>query len=158
MGDKMTPITATPAFQNVECAYAVQASTSELVPASLSDTAPWLYSALSQLHDLQRSGRKIPGVGDLRIAEPASTQIRTILSLIEVNTLPIPTLSPISGGGIGMKWDVGNREVEFTIFASGNTVVARLEDAQLIDDCELAGNSQAQADLNRYLGWLVGAR
>jgi hypothetical protein len=57
-----------------------------------------------------------------------------------------------------MKWDVGNREVEFTIFASGNTVVARLEDAQLIDDCELAGNSQAQADLNRYLGWLVGAR
>jgi len=154
----MTPITSTPAFQNIDFVHAVPASTSELVPASLSDTAPWLYSALSQLHELQRSGRELPGVGDLRIAERASTQIRTILSLIEVNTLPTPTLSPISGGGIGMKWNVGNREVEFTTFASGNTVVAKLEDALLIDDCEFARNSHAQTDLNRYLGWLVGAR
>jgi hypothetical protein len=154
----MTPITATPAFEQVICAQAIQTSTSELVPASLSDTAPWLYSALSQLHDLQRAGRSVSEVGDLRIAEPASTQIRTILSLIKVKTLPTPTLYPISGGGVGMKWNVGNREVEFTTFASGNTVVAELEDAQLVDDCEFEENFQAQVDLNSYLGWLVGAR
>jgi len=154
----MTPITATPAFEQVLSVKAVQASTSELVPASLSDTAPWLYSALSQLHDLQRAGRDVPEVGDLRIAETASTQIRTILSLISVRTLPTPILYPISGGGVGMKWSVGNREVEFTTFASGNTIAAELENAQLVDDCEFAENSKAQTDLNSYLGWLVNAR
>jgi hypothetical protein len=113
---------------------------------------------LSQLHDLQRAGRNVPEVGDLHVAEKASTQTRTILSLIRVQTLPTPTLYPISGGGVGMKWNVGNREVEFTIFASGSTVVAELENAQLVDDCEFAQDSQAQTDLNGYLAWLVGAR
>jgi hypothetical protein len=154
----MTPITAAPAFQHVDSVHGLQASTSELVPASLSDTAPWLYSALSQLHDLERSGRDIPGVGDLRVAEPASGQTRTVLSLVEVDTLPIPTLYPISGGGIGMRWNVGNREVEFTTFGNGNTVMAMLENDQLVQDSEFNGNLNAHTDLNSYLRWLVGAR
>jgi hypothetical protein len=155
----MTPITADPAFQHVEASQALRVSTSVLVPASLSDTAPWLYSALSQLHHLQREGCAVPGVGDLRIAEPASIQIRSVLALIDANvTLPTPTLYPISGGGVGMKWDVGSREVEFTIFASGNAVVAKLDSDQVIDDSELTGNPHACADLNDYLGWLVAAR
>ncbi len=152
----MTPITATPAFQSVECAREVQAATSQLVPAALSDSAPWLYSALSQLHDLERTGRDVPGVGDLRLSDTASTTTRTLLSLIEVGTLPPPTLYPISGRGIGMRWNVGRREVEFTTFASGTTVVAKLENDQLVDDAEL--NENPVAELNSYLKWLVSAR
>jgi len=151
----MTPLTATPAFQHVDSVHAVKAATSELVPASLSDTAPWLYSALSQLHDLQDSGRNLIGVGDLRISERASTQVRTILSLINIKTLPTPVLYPLSGSGIGLKWTVGSREVEFTIFASAKTVVAKLEKGQLLDDCEFSEGTDAQSDLNGYLGWLV---
>jgi hypothetical protein len=156
MGDKMTPFTATPAFQGVDCAKNVQAQTSQLVPASLSDSAPWLYSALSQLHDLERVGQNMPGVGDLRLSEGASTTTRTLLSLIEVEVLPSPTLYPISGRGVGMRWNVGRREVEFTTFASGSTVVAKLENNQLVDDTELPQNPVAE--LNSYLKWLVSAR
>jgi hypothetical protein len=152
----MTPITASAAFQNIESAMHVQAATSELVPSSLSGSAPWLYSALSQLHDLERQGRDIPGVGDLRLSDVASRATRTLLSLIEVGTLPAPTLYPISGCGVGMRWNVGRREVEFTTFASGNTVMAKLENYQLLDDAELAANPVVE--LNSYLQWLVGAR
>jgi len=152
----MTPITAGAAFQSVEYAKQVQAATSELVPASLSDSAPWLYSALSQLHELERGGRNLPGVGDLRLSDAASSATRTLLSLIEVGTLPSPTLYPISGRGVGMRWNVGRREVEFTTFASGSTVMAKLENFQLVDDAELAGNPVVE--LNSYLKWLVGAR
>lgn len=152
----MTPITAGAAFQCVEYPKDIRAATSELVPTSLSDSAPWLYSALSQLHELERFGSDVRGVGDLRVSDNASTKTRTLLSLIEVDTLPPPTLCPISGGGVGMRWNVGRREVEFTTFASGSTVMAKLENSQLVDDSDLPGNQIA--DLNSYLKWLVGAR
>ena len=155
----MTPFTSAGAFQYVDAAQAVTASTGQLVPASLADNAPWLYSALSQLHDIERAGRDIPGVGDLRITEPASLQVKTVLVLIDVKgALPTPTLYPISGGGVGMKWNVGTREVEFTTFANGNTIVAKVDNHEFVDDSELTGNPQADRDLNNYLGWLVAAR
>lgn len=152
----MMPITAGPAFQSVECVNNVQPATSELVPSSLSDSAPWLYSALSQLHDLERGGRNVPGVGDLRVSDAASTATRTLLSSIDEQALPSPVLYTISGRGIGMRWNVGRREVEFTTFASGSSVMAKLESAQLVDDTELAGNPAAE--LKSYLQWLMGAR
>ncbi len=155
----MTPITAAPAFEHIDSGYAIHASTSELVHASLSEAAPWLYSALSQLHELQRAGRDLPGVGDLRITDAASTQIITVLAMIKVrDPLPTPTLYPISGGAVGMKWNLGSREVEVTTFANGNTVVAKIDGDQIIDDCELRGNYQASTEPSAYLGWLVAER
>jgi hypothetical protein len=152
----MTPISAGPALSPIDCPQVLPTSTSELVSASLSDGAPWLYSALSQLHELERSGENMLGVGDLRISDAASAQLRTLLSSIEVKSLPSPTLYPISGRGVGLRWDVGQREVEFTIFDNGATVIAKLENAQLLDDCELAAHPPAE--FNNFLRWLVAAR
>jgi hypothetical protein len=150
------PISASAPLQPVDCQSYIHAATSELVSASLTGSAPWLYSALSQLHELQNSGRDLPGVGDLRISDAASTQILMLLSLIEVRDLLPPVLYPISGQGIGMRWNVGRREVEFTVFDNGNTVMAKLERSELVDDTELTGDMHAE--VGRYLEWVVGAR
>jgi hypothetical protein len=152
----MTPISASAVLQPVDCQVYIQAATSELVSASLSGSAPWLYSALSQLHELESSGRDLPGVGDLRISDAASGQMLSLLSLIKVRELPPPALYPISGRGVGMRWNVGRREVEFTIFADGNTVMAKLERSDLVDDTELTGDMHAE--VGQYLEWVVGAR
>jgi len=153
------PLTAVPAFDHIDSGRAIHASTSELVPASLSDTAPWLYSALSQLHDLQSNGREIPGVGDLRITELASTQNRTVLAVIRVGeTLPAPTLYPVSGGAVGMKWNVGKREVDVTTFSNGNTVISKIDSDEVLDDCELRGGNDTCVELSGYLRWLLGER
>jgi hypothetical protein len=79
-----------------------------------------------------------------------------LLSLIEVRQLPPPVLYPISGRAIGMRWNVGRREVEFTVFDNGNTVMAKLERSELVDDTELTGDMHAE--VGRYLEWVVGAR
>jgi hypothetical protein len=152
----MTPITASAVLQPVDYQHYIQAATSELATASLAGSAPWLYSALSQLHELEDSGRVVPGVGDLRVSNAASTRMRMLLSLIEVRELLAPVLYPISGQGIGMRWNVGRREVEFTVFADGNTVMARLENSDLVGDTELRGD--VHAEVGQYLGWVVGAR
>ncbi len=152
----MTPISASAVLQPVDCQVCIRAATSELVSASLSGSAPWLYSALSQLHELEKSGRDLPGVGDLRISGDASAKMRMLLSLVDVRELPPPVLYPISGQGIGMRWNVGRREVEFTIFADGNTVMAKLERSNLVDDTELTGDMHAE--VGQYLEWVVGAR
>jgi hypothetical protein len=154
----MTPLTATPAFEHVELAPTIPTATSELVATALSDMAPWLYSALSQLHNIERHGQNLPGVGDLRIADPASTQMKVLLSHIAITDLPTPLLYPISGRGAGMKWNVGKREVEFTIFASGATVMAKLENDELLDDSELNADPNFCKAVNSYLAWLIGAR
>jgi len=108
------------------------------------------------LHELEISGRDLPGVGDLRISDAASGQMLSLLSLIKVRELPPPALYPISGRGVGMRWNVGRREVEFTIFADGNTVMAKLERSDLVDDTELTGDMHAE--VGQYLEWVVGAR
>lgn len=152
----MTPITASATLQPVDCPHPIHAATSELATASLSGSAPWLYSALSQLHEVENAGRNVPGVGDLRVSEVASTQMRRLLSMIEVRALPSPILYPISGRGLGMRWNAGRREVEFTIFADGNTVMAKLQRSELVDDAELTGDMHAE--VGEYLEWVVGAR
>jgi hypothetical protein len=149
-------VSASAPLQPVDCTNYIHAATSELVSASLTGSAPWLYSALSQLHELQNSGRDLPGVGDLRISDAASTQVLMLLSLIEVRELLPPVLYPISGQGIGMRWNVGRREVEFTVFSDGNTVMAKLEKSELVDDTELTGDMHAE--VGQYLEWVVGAR
>jgi len=152
----MIAISSGPALQHVECLRQVHAATGELVPSSLSDTAPWLYSALSQLHELESSGQKVEGAGDTRVSDTASARLRMLLSLIDVGTLPPPVLYAVSGGGLGMRWDVGRREVEFTVFDSGNTVMAKLENSELVDDTDLAADIHVQ--VRNYLEWLGGAR
>jgi hypothetical protein len=152
----MIPISATAPLQPVDCQPYIHAATSELVSASLTGSAPWLYSALSQLHELQNSGQDLPGVGDLRISDAASTQVLLLLSSIEVRDLLPPVLYPISGQGVGMRWNVGRREVEFTVFDNGNTVMAKLERSELVDDTELTGDMHAE--VGQYLEWVVGAR
>jgi hypothetical protein len=152
----MIAISSGPALQHVECSRLPHAATGELVPASLSDTAPWLYSALSQLHELENSGQKIAGAGDTRVSNIASGRMRTILSVIDVGTLPAPVLYAVTGGGLGMRWDVGRREVEFTIFDNGNAVMAKLENSELVDDTDLADD--IYPEVREYLEWLGGAR
>ena len=151
----MTPISAT-ATQSMDCYPSFQNPPSELATASLSGSVPWLYSALSQLHELENSGRDLPGVGDLRISEAASGRILSILSSIKMRELLPPALYPISGRGVGMRWTVGRREVEFTIFDDGNTVMAKLEKSDLVDDTELVDDMHAE--VGQYLEWVVGPR
>jgi hypothetical protein len=89
--------------------------------------APWLYSALSKLWDLEHGGRLNAGVGDLRITANTAIRVRQLLSKIGrikfgagyPNSLPAPSLNVFSGGGITVKWRVGPRAVKYSIWPEG---------------------------------------
>jgi hypothetical protein len=102
---------------------------SQLVPMVSFEQLPWLLPALQKLSDLQREGRDIPGVGDLRISEETSAIVRRLLSRIAYRNLAVPQLIPMSGGGVGINWSIPDKEVSFKVFPSDEEIVYVVTDA-----------------------------
>jgi hypothetical protein len=72
------------------------------------------------------TGQDIPGIGDLRIAEPTANHIRRLLATIPAQHLPEPRLAPFSGGGLALILSAGNRELTFTTYPDHNDFVFML--------------------------------
>src|SRR5262245_780881 len=70
---------------------------------------PWLLPAIVKLRDLERDGRYIAGIGDLRIGGDTADSVRQLLSRVNVSNLPVPEVVPISGGGVGLMWESPSR-------------------------------------------------
>jgi hypothetical protein len=87
------------------------------------ETAPWLPVAYEDLRLLQDTGQHIAGLGDLRISQATADEARRILTLASTIQLPKPTVVPFSGGGIGLTWNLEEREITFNIFPGEREVV-----------------------------------
>ena len=133
MGEKVTPLTASPALTSADVAP-FYAQAAQLEKMTLAESAPWLYTALAQLRSLEEEGRLVPGLGDLRVEDRTAANARLLLSLIGVADLPVPTVSPVSGGSVSIIWSVGQKEVKFSCFPDGQTLYFRCENDDIIDD------------------------
>jgi hypothetical protein len=80
------------------------------------ELARWLPSLLSDLRSLETSGLNIPGIGDLRVAHSTADNVRRLLTLAAAAPLPEPAFSPFSGGGVALTWNLGNRELSFSVY------------------------------------------
>jgi hypothetical protein len=131
----MTPFFATNAvLERPELATSKPRAT-QIEQMALSDSSPWLYSALSKLRDIQDHGQLIPGVGDLRISDTTATNARLLLSLIDIIDLPVPVVAPISGGAVSLTWSMGAKEVKYSFYPDGNAVYFRCADDNVINGC-----------------------
>src|ERR1035438_1535229 len=74
--------------------------------------APWKYTTLLKLHDLEHSPGSQPGATPLTVSSSAAMFARTILDEIKGDNLPAPTVCPASGGSIAVIWSVGEKQVE----------------------------------------------
>jgi hypothetical protein len=102
---------------------------SQLVPTVSFAQLPWLLPAVQQLSDLQAEGREIPGLGDLRISEETSAIVRRLLSQIRYRDLAVPQLVPMSGGGVGISWNIPGKEVSFKVFPRDEEIVYVVTDS-----------------------------
>jgi hypothetical protein len=84
------------------------------------ESARWLPSVLSELRSLETSGAKIAGVGDLRVTQNTADNVRRLLTVTAETALGAalcePVLAPFSGGGVALTWNIGDRELSFTIY------------------------------------------
>jgi len=117
---------------------------------------PWLYSALTQVREIEESSANIPGLGDLRIAEATATRARMLLALIDVRELPTPLVSPVSGGGMSIQWAMGAKEVKYAFYPDGATMFFQVEDDEITDDGPL--QMTEPDEVSEPLKWMLDAR
>jgi hypothetical protein len=120
-----------------------------------SDT-PWLYSALTQVWQIEHSGENLPGVGDFRISEVAATRARIILSMIDLVELPPPHVAPVSGGGMSIAWTIGPKEVKYSVYPDGVAMYFQVQDDEVSNDGTLT--TMMPTEVSEPLKWMLDAR
>jgi hypothetical protein len=121
-------LTPSPAFSHL-----TEASPQIVIAASFS-ASMWLSSALAQVREIEEFGELVPGLGDIRVPSDTAKRARMLLSTIEAQNLPVPLVSPVSGGGMSITWTVGNKEVKVEFEPGGEAAFFRVEDDEVIDD------------------------
>lgn len=109
-------------------------SSAQLVSQTVSVTTLWLSSVLSSLEELQRRGTFIAGVGDFRVTEQTMDCVGRVLSCIRQHFLPTPIVSPVSGGGVAISWDLNNEEIELVVFPKDRVLLSKMEEGELTQD------------------------
>jgi hypothetical protein len=130
----MTPFVVTSAA--LECPYVREQhyQTTQLQKAQPSDTAPWLYSGLAQIREIENTGDVIPGIGDFRVPEAVALRARLLLALITLRELPVPVVSPMSGGGVSIVWEMGDKEVKFSLIPDGQAFYVTVLNDDIVSD------------------------
>ncbi len=109
--------------------------------------ASWHYLAFSKIHEIENTGEEIAGVGDLRIQPATATYARRVLDSVQEQLtselLPIPGISPLSGGGIGILWSAGSKEVEAIIYPNTTTSFLATRGQEVQREDEFAGTQVA---------------
>ncbi len=86
----------------------------------LADAGPWLVDTLRAIARLTTLGDNWDGYGSPPIQSAALESARRLVSALEMEELPAPSLGPISGGGIGIVWRVDARELQIEILPDGS--------------------------------------
>ena len=147
----MTPIATAPVLTASQMPDMPDISTqAQLERMTLAGAALWMYSALAQLRELEQTGEVIAGIGDLRVAERTAMTARLLLSLIDVTDLPVPLVSPVSGGSVSIMWSMGTREVKFSCYPDGQAMYFKCEDDEILEDgtVNLTAPNSARIPLN----------
>jgi hypothetical protein len=117
--------------------------------ATVDLTGSWKNEVFAKLAKFER-GPDVPGFGSFRLSEEAAGQLRLQLAAVSLQSLPFPSLAPLSDRGAQLDWRTGDRSVEVTAFADGELVIEAVEGGRPV-------NLDASARLESYLEWLVGA-
>jgi len=150
----MTPFIATNAvLTDTPQPIATQQATAQLARIAQSNSAPWLYSALYQLRDVESNGRMIPGIGDLRVEESTASKARLFFSLVTIEDLPVPSVTVVSGGGVSVVWSMGDREVKLACYPDGQAMVFRCENDEIVEPRDVDFTNLSSA--GEPLQWLV---
>lgn len=112
-------------------------------------TAPWQYTVYSKLHDLETQVIGAKAQNELTVAQPTVMFARTVIADLHSMNIPSPVICPISGGGVGMIWSLGPKQLEVVFAAdqSGSFILSK--DEQIVDDGEI--NRENTSSLERAL-------
>ena len=101
--------------------------------------APWQFTALMKLHQLATSPTVSQMDADITPSESTFMLARASIAKLPTMNLPSPSVSPVSGGSIGMVWSLGVKQLEviFDRDQAGSFVLSKGN--SIIDDGEISG-------------------
>jgi hypothetical protein len=102
------------------------------------EEAPWLFMAVSRIHELEGRPRVYQGIGDLTVARETAMYARAVLgNLKPPPLLPIPDVGATGGGGLGFVWTVGQKQVEAIVNPDRVITFVSTTGDQITDDGEV---------------------
>lgn len=111
----------------------------QMNPAGYHANAPWLFTALANLRDLENCQNTFAAFHTLAIQPHTAGYTRSILGALnrrKLDNLPAPNIAPIEGGGVGLAWSVGKREVEMVVYPDNLATYVLYEDEEAGDEGE----------------------
>lgn len=130
-------------------------------PAGYHANAPWLFTALAHLRGLEGNQKTFAGFHTLMIEPHTAGYTRSILGSLDgrkLNNLPAPTVARIEGGGVGIAWSVGKREVEMVVHPDNLTTYVFYEDDEAGDEGEFREPRESEVGgLEKVLERLISA-
>ncbi len=119
----------------------------------------WVPSCLAKLAEFERLPKNWDGYRSSPIGQSALSNARRFLTTIKIQGLPTPTVLPVSGGGIGLNWVSGPKEVELTLLPDGRVEFLKVLHADLTrEDATQEGVWQQESfsvEAKEMLEWLV---
>ncbi|MGA7525041.1 MAG: hypothetical protein WBW84_21510 [Acidobacteriaceae bacterium] len=111
----------------------------QMNPAGYHADAPWLFTALANLRDLEGDPKSLTGFHTLIVQPHTAGYTRSILGALngrKLDNLPAPRVAPIEGGGVGLAWSVGKRDVEMVVYPDNLTTYVFYENDEAGDEGE----------------------
>ncbi len=138
----MSPFATHPGFDQARDLFPCQNLSSMAVGFSIVESAPWVYSALSDLWDLVQTGQDVRGFGDFSVRANTAIRVRKLLARIgDIPNLPVPTVNVFSGGGITLTWEMGSREAKYTFWPEGILTYCKEDNGETVEGNELPTDS-----------------
>src|ERR1700722_13734643 len=79
----------------------------------------WLREIYDRISDLKKLEHNWDSYGALPVADGAISSIRVLLSNLDIDDMPTPHVAPLPGGGVGLHWRVGSRDLEIEVEPNG---------------------------------------
>jgi hypothetical protein len=130
-----------------DAANQVKSAWAQAAPDPYKQGGWWKEIVFSRISKLERE-TNADDFGTFNISEMVASKVRSRLSKVSLQSLPLPVVVPISGNGLSLTWATGTRSVEVTAFADGEVIIDALESDHYVEFRE-------DKDLEAVLIWLI---
>lgn len=123
--------------------------------------APWVLDALDKIAGLAQLPDNWDGYGSPRLDPAAIAAARRFVASVAFENLPLPSISPVLGGSVGLQWRYGEKELEFTFHPDGEVEFLRVLGADLDRDENMeTGTLRHEPETAglKFLLWMTGSQ
>lgn len=107
----------------------------------------WKETVFGRIAKFERSTDAVD-FSTFNITGQVASKVRSQLSKVSLQSLPLPTVVPLSGNGLSIAWATGTRTVEMNAFADGDITIDALDANEYVDLTDAGG-------LEAALSWLI---